>query len=513
MTAADEPPGVAAKNDDACFPDDGIPTVADRHPPRRAGWGLLQSSDPNGGLIPDSPRVPSNTRQNRILDGPIRFTVLWLALPVLGEQLLNACVTWNDAFLAGRISAAATGAIGLAGYVGWLMTMLFGLVSIGATAIVARTVGAKDPAAAGQATNQSFTLAIVMGLAGTVFVFSAAPLFARLQNMHGQTATIAIDYMRIDGLGFTGAAVSFVLAACLRGAGDTRTPMVILGAVNILNLIISWALTFGLGPIPGIGVNGIAWGTAIARWLGACWVFGMLVQGRQGLRLRPALMAPSRDMIRRILSVGIPAAVDGILLFTGHFIYMAIINRVPTELPRDVIFAAHIVGIRIVSLSYMPATAWALAAATMVGQNLGAGHNQRAQRAGHEALLQTTILLGASSLLYSFGAEVLYRFLSNDPRVWVCGTPALMCMAFFQLCLAPLRVYGGALRGAGETRVPLIVNTLCLGLIRIPVGALGGIYFAGGLLGAWVGIYLDLAVRSVLMMWYYRTGRWQQVKV
>ncbi len=119
----------------------------------------------------------------RILEGPIRSAVFWLGLPILGEQMLNACVTWNDAFLAGRISAEATGAVGFAGYIGWLMTMLFWLVGIGATAIISRAIGAKDLSEARRTTNQAFVMAAGLGLTGTVFVFLAAPGFALLLNM------------------------------------------------------------------------------------------------------------------------------------------------------------------------------------------------------------------------------------------------------------------------------------------------------------------------------------------
>ncbi len=443
--------------------------------------------------------------------------VFWLALPILGEQLLNACVTWNDAILAGRLSPAAMGAVGLAGYVGWLMTMLFGLVSIGATAIVARSIGAAQEDAARRTTNQSFVLAVIMGLAATSFVYLVAPLLADLQNMRGETASIAIWYMRIDGFGFAGAAISFALAACLRGAGDTRTPMYILGAVNVFNLGASWILTFGLEslsiPFSGIGVNGIAMGTALARWFGAAWVLMILVRGRQGLRLERRLLRPDFRLVFRILRIGVPAAIDGALIFTGHFIYMMIVNRVRTDMPQDVLYAAHIVGVRIESLSYLPPMAWALAAATFVGQNLGAGQPRRARRAAHEAVLQATVLLVGSGLLYFFCAESLYRLLSNDPRVWACGVPVVRWMAPFQLAMAPIIVYIGALRGAGDTRTPMLINSAGLGLVRIPVSALLGIHFGLGLIGAWTGMYVDLTIRAIVTAWWFHTGRWERLKV
>ncbi len=202
--------------------------------------------------------------------------MFWLALPILGEQMLNACVTWNDALLAGRISPEATGAIGFAGYVGWLMTMMFALAGVGATAIVSRAIGSGDRAEARHTANQAFIMAIAIGLAGTGFVLAAAPGFAFLLNMRGEAATIAVDYLRIDAVGMVGASIAFVLAACLRGAGDMRTPLVILGGVNVVNLGLSWVLTFGLGPFDGIGVNGIATGTASARWIGAFWILAIM---------------------------------------------------------------------------------------------------------------------------------------------------------------------------------------------------------------------------------------------
>ena len=462
---------------------------------------------------PDDPASPGRIGDPRILEGPIRSAVFWLGLPILGEQMLNACVTWNDAFLAGRISAEATGAVGFAGYIGWLMTMLFWLVGIGATAIISRAIGAKDLSEARRTTNQAFVMAAGLGLTGTVFVFVAAPGFALLLNMKGNAATIATDYMRIDAIGMVGASISFVMAACLRGAGDTRTPLIILGGVNVVNLILSWLLTFGIGPIEGIGVNGIAIGTACSRWLGAFWILFLMGRSSHSLRLQLGNMRPERGLIGRMLRVGVPAAADGMITFSGHFVFMTIVSRVPTEFPVAAVFAAHIVGIRIESLSYLPANAYQYAASTLVGQNLGARQPDRARRAAHEAVLQAAVILTGSGLLYFFGAEWLYRLLSKDPDVWRCGVPALTAMAFFQLALAPLIVYLGALRGAGDTRVPMYYTVFGMAAVRLPVALFGGFVLEWGLLGAWLGMFADLTIRAILVGRRFRSGRWERIKV
>lgn len=490
-----------------------------REPSRNANPQHLASTS---GLLPEAAEADADVAEiyapppsgRGILDGNVRSAVLALALPVLGEQALNACVTWNDAILAGRISAEATGAIGVAGYVSWLMSMLFGLVSIGATAIVARAVGAGRTEEVGKTTNQAFAMAIAQGLIATALVLLAAPWLSRLLGMEGEAAAIATTYMRIDGLGFVGGSISFALAASLRGSGDTRAPMKVLGAVNVLNLAISWVLTFGVGTFEGLGVSGIAWGTAIARWLGAFWIVRTVSRSSlPGLHLHLKLMKPDKALIGRILRVGVPAAIDGLLIFSGHFAFMMIVARVPSEFPRQIVYAAHIVGVRIVSLSYLPAYAWSLATSTLVGQNLGANQPERARRATHEALLQCSILLTASGLLYFFGAESLYRLLSSDPAVWTCGVIPLMWLAPFELALAPINVYVGALRGAGDTRVPMLISAIGLGLIRLPLGALFGIFLAGGLLGAWIGMFVDLVVRAGLLAWRFQSGRWKRTQV
>lgn len=493
--------------------------------------GAIVSNSEAVECLSDVVTIPVEQESRTLLQGPIRSGVFFLALPVLGEQLLNAAVTWNDALIAGRISAEATNAIGIAGYISWLMTMLFWMADTGATAIVARATGARNSAEVRHAANQAFSLAVAMGIAGTLFVLATATGFASLLNMHGYAAAISIRFMRIDALGLTGAAISLALAACLRGAGDTRTPLVVLGGVNLINITLTWLLALGWGPIPAYGVDGIAWGTVAARWCGAVWMITLLARSgaprealtspavvarraaRAMMLLRPAFMRFDPQMIRRILKIGVPAAGDGLVTFSGHFVFMMIVTRVPSEFPVAILYAAHIVGIRIESLSYLPANAYGVAAAALVGQNLGANQPDRAAQAAREAARQAACLLALNGLLFFFAAEPLFRILSDEPRVWACGVPALRGLACVQIPLAFLIVYVGALRGAGDSRSPMIFTALSMALVRVPLAYLGGIVLQGGLLGAWMGMFGDIIVRAVLMSLRFRLGRWKRILV
>ena len=176
----------------------------------------------------DQPPEPAgrDARASGITTKPIRWAVLALALPVLGEQLLNSFIALVDTFLAGQLSKEATAAVGLAAYVEWLATMLFALVATGTTALVARRSGAGDRDGANLFANQSITLSLFSGLVFSALLYALAPTFAGLQEMTGRTYDITVEYLRIDSLALTFTSVTLVGAAALRGAGDTRTPIV-----------------------------------------------------------------------------------------------------------------------------------------------------------------------------------------------------------------------------------------------------------------------------------------------
>lgn len=450
---------------------------------------------------------------DRVIRGRIRKTVLWLALPVFGEQALNSFVAIVDTFLAGRISAEATSAVGLAAYVAWLATMLFALVGTGTTAMVARAVGGGDSAGADRFTNQSLGLSVLSGLVVSGLLYLLAPTFADLQAMQGETYEIAVRYLRIDALALTFASITLVGSAALRGAGDTRTPMLILSAVNAINVPLSAALVFGWGPFPAMGVTGIVLGTVAARTLGGLLMIAVLMRGCAGLRLRRSLLKLHPESARRILRIGIPAASDGAVMWTGHFIFLMIVARLAAGATGQAYYAAHIVCVRLESLTYMPAVAWAAAAATMIGQNLGAQQEHRAHRAGHEAAMQCGLLAALGGVAMFVFADGVFGLMHTDPLVRSLGAPPFRAVALFQPLLAISIVYVGALRGAGDTRFPLLITILGLSLVRIPAAYLFGAVLGTGLWGAWMAMCGDFVLRAGLAAVRFIRGKWALVKV
>ena len=312
-----------------------------------------------------------------LISGPLRSTVFFLALPVLGEQVLNFLVGFYDVYLAGHLGADirtdATAAVGVAAYVGWLASMLFAVVGNGTTALTSRAWGAEDYEQGNRVANRSVLLSLIAGLIFMALIVPFAPALVTFMGLKGNAVPIAIRYLRIDAIGLIFSSLSLVIAAAFRGCGDMRAPMWVFGSVSILNVIVSTILVNGTPYSPALGVDGIVLGTLIARICGGLFILILLIAGRSGLSLQLRQMRLGGETVKRILAIGIPSALEGLVMWIGHALFLRVISNIgQTE------FAAHIIGVRVEAITYLPAVAYGAAAATMVGQSLGAQNKDRA---------------------------------------------------------------------------------------------------------------------------------------
>jgi putative MATE family efflux protein len=451
--------------------------------------------------------------------GELRRTVLTLALPALGEQFLNYCVGLFDTWLAGQVSTAAhevgvyTTTVGIAAYVSWLATLIFSLVGTGTTALVARSQGAGDSEQANRFACRSITLAGFLGLAIYAMLFLLAPNYARMQDLRGESFDVVVGYLRTDACGQLFYGFCLIGSAALRGMGDMRSPMLILGFVNVVNMAVSSALVFGIGPIEPWGIYGVVGGTVTARICGGLLMLLALARGISGLKLRPQFMRPHGDDVRRILRIGAPAGADGVLMWSGQWLFLMLIARLGEASSGKAYMAAHIIGMEAEALTYLPATAWGYAAATLIGQNLGAGRPDRAKQLGNEAARHAVwvALLGAA--VYLLGADTIYSVMTRDEPVRAIGAPALRFLSWYQIPLAVMIVYLYGLRGAGDTRVVLLMNVAGIFLVRLPVPWWLGIHWNLGLVGAWTGMCADVVCRAAAAALYFAHERWTRTRV
>ena len=301
------------------------------------------------------------------------------------------------------------------------------------------------------------------------------------------------------------------------------TPLLLGAGMNLLNAGSSWAFVYGVEPLglPACGADGIAYGTVVARVFSGLALLAALAGGGTRLRLIAAELLPDRETTRRVLAIGLPAAIDGGVRWAGHFAFLALIARLPTSgavpsgggEPGEVVFAAHVVAVRVEAITYLPAMAWGAAAATVVGQSLGAGRAGRARRVGHLAAGQCALLGAAITAAFVLGAEPLVRFMHDSPAVRLEAAPALRVLGLFQVPLTASIVYVYALRGAGETRVPLAITLLGMYGLRLPLAWVGGVWLGLGLPGAYLGMGGDVLCRAVAAGLWYRIGVWWRNEV
>ena len=221
----------------------------------------------------------------------------------------------------------------------------------------------------------------------------------------------------------------------------------------------------------------------------------------------------------KVRPVGLPVVrvaaevVDSAGTWVGHFLFIWVVSHLANGGLGQAIFAAHHIGLGVEALTYLPAVAWGTASATLIGQSLGSGNVTQARRIGHLAVLQCGGLTVCAALFYYFGADLVYRVMSQDQQVRAIGAPALRFLAFFQVPLGMAIIYIFSLRGAGDTRTPMLFaigSTLC---IRVPLAYLFGIVLEGGLIGAWTGMVVDNSIRAALATYRYSRGGWVHIKV
>jgi putative MATE family efflux protein len=478
----------------------------------------------------DSARSASPSARRLDLHRPTWYLVLVLAVPALLQQMLVLAVSLSDRWLAGHAHApdpdeqiALQAAQTTANYLAWFISSYTVLVGVGSTALVARCVGAGDRRAAIHVTNQALLLAVVLGLAGSLLALLGLPSLVRALQLHGEVARLTVAYLQPLFALLVFQVIEAAGIACLVGAGDTLTGLWVRAGVAVFNVPLAWGFFHGFGPVPALGFVGIALGTAVSNVLGASVVVAVLLRGRAGLQLRWRQLKPDYALIYRLLRVSVPAAVDSLSLAAGQFWFLSIINQLD-----DASKAAHGIALQWEGLGYLSGGAFGTAAMTLVGQNLGAQDPRRAARSGWTALALGGALMTLMGAVFYLLAEQMFRFFCPDPGqqpIIDAGVPVLKLIAFAMPPLASCIIFTYALRGAGDTRMPVLFTWLGMFALRIPLAYLLtlpgidlgplGVWrgFHPRLRGAWWAMFVDLLVRGVFFLVRFAGGRWRSMRV
>lgn len=432
-----------------------------------------------------------------------------LAWPSLVENLLQTMLGFVDLVFVGQLGPDAIAGVGLGNQLMTLLQVLFMGLAVGNTALVARAIGAKDKEDAERIAKQSLLITVVMSVAiGLVgFIFSE-PIIS-VMGATGDVTAIGANFLRVVSTFSVAIGVMLIGGGTLRGSGDTRSPMVITGLINIINIVLDYLLIFGNFGFPNLGSTGSAVATTIARGIGSVLILYVLFKRGSILKLRwRGEWGFHRDAINRILNIGWPAAAEQIVFQLGFLTFSALAIFLGTN---DL--AAQQIAFNISNFSILPAFAFGVAATTLVGQSLGANNLERAEKSAIQALksgLVWMILMGVGFFVFR---NFLLGIYTTDPDVIRLGEMCLIFIAFAQPLQCISVVVASALRGAGDTRATLVFTFVGIWVIRVGIGYLLGIVFHLGLFGMWLAWYGDFCARAALIALRFRAGKWKMLRV
>ena len=440
--------------------------------------------------------------------GNLNRTILLLAIPMVLEMVLESLFAVVDVFWVGRLGADAVATVGITET---LLALVFAIglgVALSTTAMVARRIGEKDPEDAAISAVQAIVLglliSVVLGLAGGI----AAPRLLALMGASPAIIAVGSGYARV-ALGGCGAIIMlFLNNAIFRGAGDASIAMRLLWVSNIINLVLDPCLIFGIGPFPHLGVTGAATATLIGRSIGVLVQFWLLLRGTERIHILGRHLRLNFVVLWRLLRVSL----SGMLQFAiSNASWIGLVRIV--SLFGGSAVAGYTVAIRIVIFFILPAWGLSNAAATLVGQNLGAGHPERAEKAVWRTGLYNLIFLGTLGIFFIIFATPVVRLFVQDSAVVPIAAMALRIFSCGNMGYAYVMVILQAFNGAGDTVTPTIVNFFGFWVLEIPLAWFLAVPMHLGAEGAFLAFVIAqfaIAGASVVL---FKRGRWKRIRI
>jgi putative MATE family efflux protein len=380
--------------------------------------------------------------------------VLALAAPVIGENLLQTLLGVVDTILVAGLGAAALAGVGSALQVIFVLIAALSALSVGASVLVAQAVGARDLALASRYAQQTLLWSVIVSIPLALIGLLLSESIIGLLGLEPDVAQIAVEYLHVTIGTLVAIMVLLIGGGVLRGAGDSRTPMLLTALANVINVGLAYALIYGHLGLPALGAVGSAWATFLSRLVGAVLLVWVLVRGRNGVRISGQhSWRPEFKVARAVLSIGLPAALEEVLVITAFATLTPIVAGLGT-----VALAAHRVVINVLSLSFLPGIGFGLAATALVGQSMGARKPEEARAITNIALRWAVIWMGVLGLIFVLFAPYIMRLFTADQTMIDMGAAGIRVVALAQPMWAGTFVFAGALRGTGNTRLPLVIT-------------------------------------------------------
>ncbi|WP_371813039.1 EmmdR/YeeO family multidrug/toxin efflux MATE transporter [Tatumella sp. JGM118] len=454
--------------------------------------------------IKRTPWYPRRRRYTTLL----KREIAPLALPILIENLCVMLMGVLSTFLVSWLGKAAMAGVGLADSFNMVIVSFFAAVDLGTTVVVAFSLAKRDSERAKAAARQSLGLMTLLSLMLVVIIeFRGHVIIDMIAgSAEPQVKAFALNYLQISACSYPAAAIALIGSGALRGAGNTKIPMLINAGMNILNIVITSVLIYGCFSWHGIGFSGAGWGLTISRYLGALVVI-VVLRGR----LNGALTLPLKSYFRRwnpailseVLSIGIPASIESVLFNGGKLLTQVYVAGMGTSE-----IAGNFIAFSIASLINLPGNALGSASTIITGTRLGRNQVYQATVEVRHVFWLATLGLCSLALLSVPLAGVLARFYTRDPEVIRVTEHLIWLNAAFMPIWATSWVLPASFKGARDARFAMFVSMFSMWGARVVLGYLLGIYLGMGVTGVWLGMFMDWAVRGSCFWWRLVSGRW-----
>ena len=426
-----------------------------------------------------------------------------LAAPIMAGNLLQTFYNLVDVYFLGKLGRVAITAPSIAfPVIYFLVVFAFGF-SIAGTTLISQVKGRGDQDKVDFYLGQTTSIMVIAGIAVSALGVILTPAILRLLSVPEESFLYAEQYMRIIFTGLPFMFMAFILQAALHGIGDSVTPLIILGGTVVLNIILDPLFIFGIGFFPALGVQGAAIATVIARISGSVVALIVLIRGRRGVQLKGVNLKPDREAFRTLLKIGIPSSIGQGVSALGFTVLQGVVNSFGTA-----VIAAFGVGNRIISLFNMPAMGFSRATAVLVGQSLGAKNKERAWLIVKQSVVTIFVFIALGmTLMFFWGASFVKLFI-DDPEVLSYGRELFRVVSLSIVFFALYTVAMGALDGAGETRVVMVLNASRLWAMRIPLAYFLGYTLSMGPGGIWWAMFISNVIIAGVGFIIVSRGKW-----
>jgi len=440
--------------------------------------------------------------------GPVGRAILLLAIPMVLEMMMESAFAITDAYFVSRLGIDA---IATVGFTEALIMVVFDVglgLSVATTAMIARRIGEKNRdgarVAAGQAILIGISASVLISVPGVVF----APDLLRLMGGTPELVAIGTGYTRVLFGGSVTLLLLFLINAVFRGAGDAAIAMRVLWLANGINIVLDPCLIFGLGPFPEMGVTGAAVATTIGRGIGVGFQLWILFRGGSRIRLGLDDLRFQLRVTLRLLRLSVGGILQILIATASWVVLVWIVGGFGSAA-----VAGYTIAIRVIIFTILPAWGLANAAATLVGQNLGANQPDRAEASAWRAAFYNLIFLVTAAVVFITFAEPLIRIFSKDAEVVAYGVACLRYVSYGYGFYAYGMVIVQSFNGAGDTMTPTLINTFCYWVVQMPLAFALAHHLNLGATGVFIAIAVAESLIAVVGIVVFRRGRWKQRQV